>query len=155
MGRKRPVCVGRRRYKVLPLPGWMRLRPGWEFMREETMARYAEVPPVFRRPGWYFDRQTGEAWLEAYGLAWRDAGGRKWFQYNLDHNPGNNRMHPDVFAAVAVVMRAGLADHRLVALWRVEEQMRMLRAVTVESRKGAYQILGRIRGERVRGKAKP
>ena len=110
----------KRRYKVLSLESpFDSSKEWWEgCVKEEN-----RINPIFNRNGYYFDREKQIAWLEINGEAWLyDT--KKDFQFALDHNEGNNRIHNDVFQAIGVIMSYHLADRKLINLYLIEDYMR-------------------------------
>lgn len=117
----------KRRYKVLPLPTWagVRLSPLFDRSWQLCLEHCEVITPVFNRNGFYLDRKTGRAWIEREGKAWvyQD---RKNFQFQLDNNPGNNRLENRVYEAIGVLVNEGIAGERLGNLYTVENFARYL-----------------------------
>ncbi len=55
--------------KVLPLPTYFR---NITVSRIRKEFRLEEIPPVFKRNGWYYDREKKTAWYECLGRGWTD-----------------------------------------------------------------------------------
>ena len=116
------------RYSVLPPPKWLTWSdPLDQKMLKRTLESLKEIPPVFDRPGWYFDRYTKMAWYEAHGRAWQCRRGDD-FLYNLAlerHRP----LRPLERQAIETLVHAGLADRKLCDLLYLDQQWFDLRRI--------------------------
>jgi hypothetical protein len=55
---------------------------------DECLSYMQEIPPVFGRPGWYYDRLTKTAWIELRGRAWAERPEDWLYRFKLlDHEP--------------------------------------------------------------------
>lgn len=137
---RRERKVGKRRYKVMPMPYHFEYdRRTWhDLISEEN-----RIEPVFNRNGFYLDRQTRLTWVEVNGEAWLylsfDA-----FRFDLLHNDGNNRMNNHIFEAIKTLIDARLADKRLKELYKIEETMRLFQAHHWIALKGAVASRKRL-----------
>lgn len=120
-----------RRYKVLPLPNWAKVRsPIFERTFLSCIETCSSIEPVFNRDGFYFDRQTGQTWIERLGRAWiyRD---RCNFQWELDHNIGNNRIEIRIYDAIKILVDEGMAGNELAHLYEIETYFRYIRSCQI------------------------
>lgn len=121
----------KRIYKVLPLsfPFTSELCDyGQDCLKEEDL-----IEPIFKRDGLYLNRITGLTWLEKSGKAWKyiDKG---YFLYQLRVNQGNNRIHPEAFKAIKVLMKHKLVDRKLYEIYSTECFLRSSRESYVSAR---------------------
>ena len=118
---RRERNVGKRRYKVMPMPyHFLYPRRTWhDLISEEN-----RIEPVFNRNGFYLDRQTQQTWVEVNGEAWLYLSFDT-FMFDLLHNDGNNRMDPHIFEAIKTLIDARLANKRRKELYKIEENMRL------------------------------
>lgn len=70
------------RYKVLRLQYWMETVDFEDFDRD-MLSRYPEIPPVFQRDGYYFDRKEKVCWFEVEGKAYKVLEGPRMMLYVL------------------------------------------------------------------------
>ena len=123
----------RSRYKVLPLPSLFSYPEDmWGCERKDFLQEKKRIPAVFHRDGLYLERKTGLTWIEFQGEAYL-YGDKEWFEYNLDHSVGNNRLHPIAYEAIQTILSFRLGDKRLWKLYLVENQMRALRSIHVNT----------------------
>ncbi len=106
------------KYKVLQIPNFFKTLDLYnyeektyrELVQEEL--RYVEVPPVFNRDGWYYDRIAKIAWYEYNGMAWiNDNPGQ--FLYELQCL--NSRwLNKDEVKAIKILMIYGSCPKSLI-----------------------------------------
>ena len=112
---------------------------------EECVEEKNRIKPVFNRNGYYYNRYTKTSWLEINGEAWKyyvsqyDKNSmREHYQYALDISIGNNRMMPEVFNAIGILMKNRAASREQKHKYYIERDMRGLREIYINSAKGAY-----------------
>ncbi len=132
-----------RRYKVLPLPNYGKQ---W---RKNYLEKSEKITPVFNRNGFYLDRETKLTWVEIDGEAWIYLQ-ENHFLYSISHNKSNNRMHPDAFDAMKVIVDLGYVDKKMLntkayQLYGIECQLRTLRNITISSKLSARRIMKDIK----------
>ncbi len=142
----------RNRYKVLPLSFPFNLPKEYWLSCVKTKDK---IKPVFKRNGYYLDRQTKQTWLEIKGKAWKYSE-YDHFIYQLETSEGNNWMEDRIFNALQLLMREspGLVPKSLKhRFWR-EQSRRELRAVFRESRLNGFKLRKEIIEEVKQDKAK-
>lgn len=84
------------------------LRVGYEEDFEETF----EIPPQYRRDGWYFHKSNGLSvcWFEVGGRAWKSD--PKTFEYKLSIINAFERYTPDLYDTLSKMIRYGLATRQ-------------------------------------------
>ncbi len=123
----------RNRYKVMPLDSPFNMEPeGWEFFEVESCLKdYEEITPIFQRNGWYYDRKEDFAWIEVNGRAWRDKRTDD-FLYRLSIQ--NHRPLADVERqAIEALMRRNMCPKALRKLYRLDENVRHLRSIRLDT----------------------
>src|SRR4051812_7547141 len=84
---------------------------------------YNRIAPVFNRDGYYFDRSKNLCWIEVGGEAWKYSD-RKNFEFLLNHSVGNNRIHPELYEAIGVVLSYGVNPRDLLKIYLTENMIR-------------------------------
>lgn len=133
------------RYKVLPAQPWLtRAAPGSPHWRvtEHALTGYKEIEPVFKRVGWYFDRQTNRAWYEAHGRAWLCRRPDD-FLYCLKLADHRQLSGPERVAIQALLHRNNCPKELREQLV-TDNEIRMLR----EIRRNGYMVLRTVRRAR-------
>ncbi len=116
----------KRQYKVLPCP----IRFLWlgVFVPEDYFgADYREIPCVFGRDGWYYDRASKLAWVEFGGHAYLDKRNDDflWHLKCLNHKPLSDVER----AAIRTLQIYGICPPALHELIYADDNERMLRGI--------------------------
>jgi len=121
-----------RRLKVLHLDSRYKWpKETWQHMVGE------QIPPVFHRDGFYFDRHLQRTWIEVGGEAFRYSD-PEFFRLELELSDGNNRIHPKLFEAIGTVLAYGHRDPKLQKIWMIEDYHRQLRKGRIPVHKRFY-----------------
>jgi hypothetical protein len=110
-----------------------------------------KISPRIFRNGFFFDRKTGETWIEINGEGWL-YGSKEFFMWDLSHSSGNNRMQDRDFCAITVLIQDKVINQksRLYKLWKIENEMRSLRQISISSGISAMKLAARIQKFRQR-----
>jgi len=73
--------------KVLPINYGPPGSSWYQSIIKESLEYYTQVPPVFNRDGWYYDRHQQISWVEIGGMAFLDRG-RDMFLFELEIQSG-------------------------------------------------------------------
>lgn len=133
----------KRRYKVLPLPD--ALLGGSDYLnkiREQCLQGRPDVPAVFHRPGYYFDRMTGKTWVE-FGRRAVEYGSLDAFEYDLEQAPNEPWMDEHIYQALSVILKARLGCARQAYRFKMESDRRLLQRDRVARR--PYDLAARKR----------
>lgn len=121
----------KRRYKVLPLDQiYEQEKELFPDEWESCFYRKVEIPPVFRRAGWYYDRLERVSWIELEGRAWRDDRIDD-FLYRLslnDHQP----LASVEREAIETLMKRNMCPKELRRRLWIDDQVNHLRRIKVD-----------------------
>lgn len=118
--------------KVLPVPRWVE----WDLDADEVRLENRtlgsklapEIPPVFHRDGFYFDRIKSRTWMEIGGraYAYNDVGG---FKYDISNLNPRTLPRASVVAALLVLKKEGMLSPAQVHELDVLGDWLMLRSI--------------------------
>ena len=152
--------------KVLPCPSTIigLARFMGEFYPEDYFGDdYTEVKPVFNRPGWYYNRETKDCWIEVPGGRAFKADAKS-FLYEINTGLRDERpLLPEERAAIRTLAVYGnLGNNRLISqlLTRLHDDdcFRMLQEIKNDSRKARFEMLKSLKRKnkpKIKGKKLP
>ena len=91
------------------------------------------IPPVFKRPGWYYDRETNTSWIETCRGCWSEKSPRM-FKYTLSCEL-HTSLPEKVEYAIGVLIAYNMCPKSLKQLLRKEHEVRQLKDTYRNSRK--------------------
>jgi hypothetical protein len=118
------------RYKVLPLPTPFDIVDEEKWFEEDVplcLHTRRKIPPVFHRPGWYYDRKADQSWIETVHGCWLDYRPDDFlFQWQMaNHKP----LPEKVREAIETIMAYNLCPKELRRLFQVDNDWRELTSV--------------------------
>lgn len=126
----------RNRYKRLSPEHWQ------SFYEEEEYPQcteYAEIPPVFGKPGFYFDRKEKKLWFEVNGRAFdcsKNLRDFKWQLKQMNHRPLTEKE----FLAIRTLRCYGSCPNELSELYFRDFHWREIRDIRRGASKYTYKF---------------
>ena len=118
--------------KVLPLRSPYNRKDEGHSMKmiDDCLAHMQEIPSVFGRPGYYYDRHTKIAWIELRGRAWAEQAEYWLYCFRLlDHEP----LAVCEREAIQTLANRNRCPRELLDKLYVDDNLRMLRGIKLRS----------------------
>jgi len=104
-----------------------------ELLDQKHFRDMPTMPPVFGRPGWYYDRKEDISWIETCQGCWQDKS-PEMFKYTLSCEL-HTSLPEKVEYAIEVLIAYNMCPKSLKLLLRKEHEVRQLRGTYRSSRK--------------------
>ena len=124
-------------FKVLSLPSFLK-KPFSQDKTNECFRNEKEIPPVFNRSGYYYDRLKKITWIENNGWAKTYRNGED-FLYEL--NIGEPQLEDSVFESMRKLIKLGYKNKELFQDYYNERARRQIRKTGRNARKATLVLL--------------
>lgn len=122
----------KKRYKILRSASWLRAefvlsQKNISLFREKLKDMdYIEIPPVFYRDGWYYDRIKRQSWHECHGLAFLCPDNHFLYCLRVTQHINEFNLTKDVIHAIRTLIFFNLATKGQRELLRFDSEVKQI-----------------------------